>query len=186
MSSQSINLNKIYISFITQTRKSLMSSLGHSLVPRSQVLQPNLSGGANPSGAHYPNPMFSSRVEAVGGCGGQNPGYNIVAKPQLGGSNGYRRGGSKRRHSSKKHKRCDCKCRQCNKRSKKHGKKRSNKHGKKRIGGLSALSPLPVSGGANNSYGQYGNQSYFEVGSKTPILSSMANPPPINGHTCSS
>ena len=161
-----------------------MSSLGHSLVPRSQVLQPNLSGGANPSGAHYPNPMFSSRVEAVGGCGGQNPGYNIVAKPQLGGSNGYRRGGSKRRSHKRRHSGKNKKShrRQCNKRS----KKRSKKHGKKRIGGLSALSPLPVSGGANDSYGQYGNQSYFEVGSKTPILSSMANPPPINGHTCSS
>jgi len=163
-----------------------MSSLGHSLVPRSQVLQPNLSGGANPSGAHYPNPMFSSRVEAVGGCGGQTPGYNIVAKPQMGGSNGYRRGGSKRRSHKRRHsgknkkshrRHCKkCHCKNC------HCKRRQ------RAGGLSALSPLSVSGGANNSYGQYGNQSYFGVGSNTrlaPNMIGMANPPPINVHKCS-
>ena len=160
-----------------------MASLGHSIVPSSQVLQPNLQGGANPSGAHYPNPMFSSRVEALAGCGGGRPPYNMVSKTQMGGSNGHRRGGSKhqrksRRRCSKKHScrgKCHCKRRQYRKRSKKHGG-----------GGLSALSPLSVSGGTNDSYGQYGNQSYFEVGSKTPILSSMANPPPINGYTCSS
>uniref|UniRef100_A0A6C0I6G8 Uncharacterized protein n=1 Tax=viral metagenome TaxID=1070528 RepID=A0A6C0I6G8_9ZZZZ len=159
-----------------------MAPLGHS-----QVLQPNLSGGANPSGAHYPNPMFSSRVEAVGGCGGQNPGYNIVAKPQMsGGNNMYRRGGSKRRRhgKSKKHfsKRRHCKkchCKKC------HCKRRQRSM---RAGGLSALSPSSVSGGANDSYGQYGNQSYFGVGSKTgfaPNLIGMANPPPINAHKCS-
>lgn len=155
-----------------------MAPLGHS-----QVLQPNLQGGANPSGAHYPNPMFSSRVEAVGGCGGQNPGYNIVAKPQMGGGdNVHRRGGSKRRRhgKSKKHfsKRRHCKKCRGNKRS--QHRKRSM-----RAGGLSALSPSSFSSGANDSYGQYGNQSYFEVGSKTPILSSMANPPPTNVHKCS-
>ena len=162
-----------------------MAPLGHS-----QVLQPNLSGGANPSGAHYPNPMFSSRVEAVGGCGGQNPGYNIVAKPQMsGGNNMYRRGGSKRRRhgKSKKHfskrrhcKKCHCKRQQHRKRSMRAGG-----------GGLSALSPSSFSsGGENTSYGQYGNQAYFGVGGvKTalaPNLSGMAAPPPITDiHKCS-
>ena len=164
-----------------------MASLGHSIVPSSQVLQPNLQGGANPSGAHYPNPMFSSRVEALAGCGGGRLPYNMVSKTQTGGSNGHRRGGSKhqRKTKSKKHsssKRCHChgKC---------HCKRRQYRKRSKRAGGLSALSPLSVSRGANDSYGQYGNQSYFEVGgvgSKTQFLSSMANPPPINGHTCSS
>ena len=175
--------------------------LGHSLVPGSQVLQPNIHGGANPSGAHYPNPMFSSRVEAVGGCGGNNPGYNVVVvKPQsMGGGGGdsssHRRGGSKRRqkkhrrsnirkHSSKRH----CKCRgRCHCKRQQH-RKRSMRAGG---GGLSALSPSSFSsGGENTSYGQYGNQAYFGVGGvKTalaPNLSGMAAPPPITDiHKCS-
>lgn len=180
--------------------------LGHSLVPGSQVLQPNIHGGANPSGAHYPNPMFSSRVEAVGGCGGKNPGYNVVVKPSMGGGGGgdynssssHRRGGQKkhrrsnirkhsskrRHHSSKRH----CKCRgRCHCKRQQH-RKRSMRAGG---GGLSALSPSSFSsGGENTSYGQYGNQAYFGVGGvKTalaPNLSGMAAPPPITDiHKCS-
>ena len=178
-----------------------MAPLGQSLVPGSQVLQPNIHGGANPSGAHYPNPMFSSRVEAVGGCGGKNPGYNVVVKPPMVGGNNnssHRRGGQKkhrrrsnvrkhsskrRHHSSKRH----CKCRgRCNCK-RQQPRKRSMRAG----GGLSALSPSSFSsGGENISYGQYGNQSYFGVGGvKTalaPNMSGMATPTPITDiHKCS-
>ena len=66
------------------------------------ILQPNISRGANPSGAHFanPGPQFSSIVGGVTGCGGAggsaaallgNPGYNVVAK-QSGGKS-HRRGG---------------------------------------------------------------------------------------------
>ena len=184
-----------------------MASLGYSLVPGSQVLQPNISGGANPSGAHYPNPMFSSRVEAVGGCGGKNPGYNIVvARPQMGGGGdpaAYRRGGSKRRHKSKSKSKSNSKSKKhfsqrrrhhCNRcRGRCHCKQQRRQYRKRsmRAGGLSALSPLSFSAGGPPLYGGYGNQSYYGVGGvKTPLPPSMsgtATPTPITDiHRCTS
>jgi hypothetical protein len=54
---------------------------------------------------------------------------------------------------------------------------------------LSGLSPSSVSSGASHSYGQYGNQAYFGLGSQTPLppnMSGIASPPPIMDiHKCS-
>ena len=180
-----------------------MTSLGYSPVSNNQILQPNIAGGANPSGAHFagPYPQFSSIVGGVSGCGGAGgsaaalaakPGYNVVVK-QHGGKNGsHRRGGNKRSgHKKHSHKRSH------NKRShKKHSHKRSHnkrsghkKHSHKRSmsGGLSALSPTPFSGAANAPYHQFmSNQpaSYvYGLGVDAPIPPSdswMASPPPMN------
>ena len=151
-----------------------MTSLGYSPVSNNQILQPNIAGGANPSGAHFagPYPQFSSIVGGVSGCGGAGgsaaalaakPGYNVVVK-QHGGKNGsHRRGGNKRSGH------------------KKHSHKRSMS------GGLSALSPTPFSGAANAPYHQFmSNQpaSYvYGLGVDAPIPPSdswMASPPPMN------
>lgn len=166
-----------------------MSSLGYSLVAENnQVLQPNLPGGANPSGAVFtdPIPQFSSKVEAAAGCGGAggsaaslagNPGYN-VEKKQMGG-NVHRRGGKRSAHKSHKrssHKRSSHKrsahkrsARKSHKRSahKRSSHKRSAHKSHKRSahkrrsmrGGLSALAPSSFSGAANLPYHQFtGNQ----------------------------
>ena len=180
-----------------------MTSLGYSLVSgNNQVLQHNLPG-ANPSGAHFSNPVpqFASNVEAVAGCGGAggsaaalaaHPGYNVEAKPQSGGNDSQRRGGSKRRHGGKRH----SSKRHGGKRhsSKRHGGKRrsSKRHGGKRHsrrhmrGGLSGLSPDSFSGAANLPYHQFtGSQPLsfnYGLGSQAPLapaLSGMANPPPM-------
>lgn len=184
-----------------------MTSLGYSLVSGSnQVLQPNLPG-ANPSNAHFtdPIPQFSSKVEAVAGCGGAggsaaalaaHPGYNVAVK-QTGGGDSYshRRGGSKRRHHGKRHssKRHHGKGKGNGKRhsSKRHCKCRGKCHCKRQNrrrsmrGGLSALSPDSFSG-ANLPYHQFtGSQPLsfnYGLGSQTPLppaLSGMANPPPM-------
>ena len=184
-----------------------MTSLGYSAVPgNNQVLQPNLPG-ANPSNSHFtdPKPQFSSKVEAVAGCGGAGgsaaalaakPGYNVEIKPQIGGSDSYsyRRGGSKRRHHGKRHsskrhhgkrhsnKRHSSK-RNCKCRGKCHCKRQNRKRSMR--GGLSALSPDSF-GGANLPYHQFtGSQPLsfnYGLGSQTPLppaLSGMANPPPM-------
>jgi len=160
-----------------------MSSLGFSPIhSANRVLQPNIAGGANPSGAHFvnPGPQFSSIVGGVTGCGGAggsaaalagNPGYNIEANQS--GGRSHRRGGQKRGQSNKRckcrgschcrksKKRCTCRgkchCRKSNERSCKcRGKchcKRSNKRTMR--GGLNAFSPASFSGAANLPYHQY-------------------------------
>jgi len=67
-----------------------MSSLGHSPIhaPSNQILQPIISGGANPPNTHFTN-AYGSMVGGITGCGGAggsaaalagNPGYNIALK----------------------------------------------------------------------------------------------------------
>jgi len=169
-----------------------MTTLGYSYVNSNHILQPNLAGGANPSGAHFtdPGPQFSSIVGGVSGCGGAggsaaalhaNPGYNMEKMPhhphhhQKGGSS-HRRGGHKRSHRRKRsgHKRSG------------HRRKRShNKRGMR--GGLAAFSPASFSGASNPPYHQFmGGQpisyNFALGGSKTPLppnLIGMANPPPM-------
>jgi hypothetical protein len=163
-----------------------MTSLGFSSInSANQILQPNIAGGANPSGAHFtnPGPQFSSIVGGVTGCGGAggsaaslagNPGYNIEAK-QSGGKS-HRRGGYKKRGQSKKRCKCrgSCHCRKSKKRCTCRGKchcKRSNKRTMR--GGMASLSPASFSGGANAPYHQFmGGQaaSYnFGIGSRDPL-----------------
>ena len=170
-----------------------MSSLGYSLVAENnQVLQPNLPGGANPSGAGFtdPIPQFSSKVEAAAGCGGAggsaaslagNPGYN-VEKKQMGG-NVHRRGGKRSAHKS--HKRSSHK-RSSHKRSAHKSHKRSAHKRRSMRGGLSALAPSSFSGAANLPYHQFtGNQPLsfnYGLGSSAPLPpadSGLANPPPL-------
>ena len=176
-----------------------MSSLGYSLVAENnQVLQPNLPGGANPSGAVFtdPIPQFSSKVEAAAGCGGAggsaaslagNPGYN-VEKKQMGG-NVHRRGGkrsarkSHKRSAHKSHKRSAHKS---HKRSAHKSHKRSAHKRRSMRGGLSALAPSSFSGAANLPYHQFtGNQPLsfnYGLGSSAPLPpadSGLANPPPL-------
>ena len=176
-------------------------SLGYSSISHSnQILQPNIAGGANPSGGHFvnPGPQYSSIVGGVSGCPGagcsaaalaRNPGYNIVAK-QSGGNYlsprvGYKHGKSKKHCKSKRRR-----CRKSNKRQRGGNVrpltlggachcKRSNK--RQRGGG--ELTPASFSG-ANPTYHQYmGNipaSNNFSVGgSLSPTMSGMANPAPI-------
>jgi hypothetical protein len=175
-----------------------MTSLGYSsLSSANQILQPNIAGGANPSGANFtnPGPQFSSIVGGVTGCGGAGgsaaalagkPGYNIEATQSGGGYHphhpSHRRGGYKKRGQSNKRgqskKRCKCRgschCRKSKKRCTCRGKchcKRSNKRTMR--GGMAALSPASFSGGANAPYHQFmGGQaaSYnFGIGSRAPL-----------------
>jgi len=176
-------------------------SLGYSLVSGSdQVLQPNLTGGANPSGAHFTNP-FSSIEGAASGCGGggSNPAYNVVMK---GGGTMRRAGGMKRKSKRSRNPYCRCrgKChctkrvRYCRCRGKCHCKsKRSSRAGRSRRGGSSAA-PLSASaalftGGANAPYQQYmggtPHSPVFSVGGSISN-SALANPPPIQtSNACS-
>jgi len=177
-----------------------MSSLGFSSIPSAnQILQPNIAGGANPSGGHFTN-AYGSMVGGVTGCGGAggsaaalagNPGYNNIEAKQSGGKT-HRRGGNKRGQSNKrckcrgschcrKSKRRSCKCRgschcrKSNERSCKcRGKchcKRSNKRTMR--GGLNAFSPASFSGAANLPYHQYmggvPSSNNYSVGSSTPL-----------------
>lgn len=176
-------------------------SLGYSLVSGSdQVLQPNLDGGANPSGAHFVNPFpqFSSIEGAASGCGGS---YNVVMK----GGTMRRAGGMKRKskrsrnpycrcrgkcHCTKRVRYCHCrgKC-HCKSKGKSKGKGKGNRRsrtGRSMRGGSSAA-PLSASaasftGGANAPYHQYmggtPNSPVFSVGGSISN-SAMANPPPI-------
>lgn len=123
-----------------------MTSLGYSPVPgdnSNQILQP--TGLANPSSSNFadPIPQFSSKVEAVAGCGGAggsaaslsgngNPGYNVVKQS---GGKSHRRGGRRTKKGKKggktrKHSR-SCRCRKCCKRYRRRSMR----------GGLSSLSP---------------------------------------------
>ena len=162
-------------------------SLGYSLVSSSdQVIQPNLAGGANPSGAHFANP-FSSIEGGARGCGGSNPAYNVVMK---GGGTMRRFNRSRspycrcrgRCHCAKSKRRCMCRGRcHCAK------SKRRCRGGRSRRGGSSAapLSAAPFTGGANAPYQQY--QQYMGGTAHSPVFSvggsisnsAMANPPPI-------
>ncbi len=146
-----------------------MSSLGFSSIhSANHILQPNIAGGANPSGAHFtnPGPQFSSIVGGVRGCGGaggsaaalaEKSGYNLVKQS---GGKSHRRGGYKKRGQSKKGCKCrgSCHCRKskkrrhCNCRGKCHCK-RSNKRTMR--GGMASLSPAPVTGGVNEPYHQF-------------------------------
>ena len=169
-------------------------SLGYSLVSASDpVLQPNLSGGANPSGAHFTNP-FSSIEGAASGCGGggSNPAYNVVMKG--GGTMRRLKRKSKRSRSSYcrcRGVKCKCKCK-CKSKSR-HGSKNKSRRGRGRSlrGGSSAapLSAAPFTGGANAPYQQYmggtPNSPVFSVGGSISN-SAMANPPPIQtSNACS-
>jgi len=169
-----------------------MTSLGFSSIhSANRILQPNIAGGANPSGGHFndPGPQFSSIVGGVSGCGGAGgsaaalagkSGYNIEERQSGGGYHphhpSHRRGGYKKRGQSKK--RCKCRgsfhCRKSKKRCTCRGKchcKRSNKRTMR--GGMASLSPAPFSGGANAPYHQFmGGQptSYnFGIGSRAPL-----------------
>jgi hypothetical protein len=170
-------------------------SLGYSLVSASDpVLQPNLAGGANPSGAHFTNP-FSSIEGATSGCGGggSNPAYNVVMK----GGGTMRRLKRKSKRSRNPYCRCrggKCKCksrRRCMCKGRCHCAK--SRHGRRRSlrGGSSAapLSAAPFTGGANAPYQQYmggtPNSPVFSVGGSISN-SAMANPPPIQtSNACS-
>jgi hypothetical protein len=176
-----------------------MTSLGFSSInSANQILQPNIAGGANPSGGHFtnPGPQFSSIVGGVTGCGGAGgsaaalagkSGYNIEAK-QSGGKS-HRRGGYKKRGQSKKRCKCrgSCHCRKSKKRCTCRGKchcKRSNKRTMR--GGMASLSPASFSGGANAPYHQFmGGQaaSYnFGIGSRDALplnLVGTATPGPM-------
>jgi hypothetical protein len=155
-------------------------SLGYSLVAASDpVLQHNLAGGANPSGAHFANPFpqFSSIEGATSGCGGSNPAYNVVMKG----------GGTMRRLKRSRSSYCRCrgvKCK-CKSKSRRGSKNKSRRgRGRSRRGGSSAapLSAAPFTGGANAPYQQYmggtPNSPVFSVGGSI-VNSAMANPPPI-------
>ena len=173
-------------------------SLGYSLVSSSdQVLQPNLAGGANPSGAHFANPFpqISSIEGATRGCGGggSTPAYNVMKgggtmrrfkrsrSPYCRCRGGKCKCGSRRRcmckgrcHCAKSRRRCMCKgmC-HCAK------SRRRGRGGRFRRGGSSAA---PFTGGANAPYQQYmggtPNSPVFSVGGAIGN-SAMANPPPI-------
>ena len=187
-----------------------MSSLGHSSVhaPSNQILQPIISGGANPPNAHFTN-AYGSIVGGITGCGGAggsaaalagNHGYNIVST-QSGGNIGahrqHRRGGYKRSHKRCKcHGKCHCrvskhcKCRgkcHCKGQSKKRrgqSKKRRGQSKRRHRGGMASFSPASFSG-PNPPYHQYGsnipNSPVFSLGGAlSPALSGLASPPPID------
>jgi hypothetical protein len=174
-------------------------SLGYSLVSGSDsVLQSNLAGGANPSGAHFVNPFpqFSSIEGATSGCGGggSNPAYNVM-----------KGGGTMRRFKRSRSHYCRCRGVKCKCKSRRGSKrrcmckgrchcaksKRSSRGGRSRRGGSSAapLSAAPFTGGANAPYQQYmggtPNSPVFSVGGSI-VNSAMANPPPIQtSNACS-
>lgn len=170
-----------------------MMILGSSPVNSNsnQILQPNLAGGADPSGAHFTN-AYGSIVGGTTGCGSDggsasslagNPGYNIekVAPYQKGGSS-HRRGGKKRSSKKRSNKKRSSKKRSSH-------KKRSHRRGHKRSmrGGLAAFSPSSFSGASNPPYHQFtGSQPLsfnFGLGSTTalpPDLIGMASPPPMS------
>jgi hypothetical protein len=173
-----------------------MSSLGHSSVhaPSNQILQPIISGGANPPNAHFTN-AYGSIVGGITGCGGAggsaaalagDSGYNLVST-QSGGNIGahrqHRRGGYKKRS----HKRCNtrCKCRgkcHCRGQSKKRRGRGQSK--RRHRGGMASFSPASFSG-PNPPYHQYGsnipNSPVFSLGGAlSPALSGLASPPPID------
>lgn len=169
-------------------------SLGYSFVSgNNQVLQPNIAGGSNPSGAHFtdPGPQYSSIVGGVSGCGGPgysaaslagNPGYNMEKMHhhhQKGGSDrAQRRGGYKKRSNKK---------RSNKKRSnKKRGNKKHSNKKRSMRGGLAAFSPESFSGASNLPYHQFtGSQPLsfnFGLGSTTALptnLIGLASPPPM-------
>lgn len=175
--------------------KTNQMSLGYSLVSASDpVLQPNLAGGANPSGAHFTNP-FSSIEGATSGCGGggSNPAYNVVMKG----------GGTMRRlkRKSKRSRNPYCRCRGVKCKSKRRcmckgrchcAKSRRRCRGGRSLRGGSSAAPLsaaPFTGGANAPYQQYmggtPNSPVFSVGGSISN-SAMANPPPIQtSNACS-
>ena len=167
-------------------------SLGYSLVSSSdQVLQSNLAGGANPSGAHFANPFpqISSIEGARIGCGGggSTPAYNIM-----------KGGGTMRRFKRSRSPYCRCRGGKCKCGSRRGSRRRcmckgrchcakSNRRGRAgrfRRGGSSAapLSAAPFTGGANAPYQQYmggtAHSPVFSVGGSISN-SAMANPPPI-------
>ena len=171
-------------------------SLGYSLVSSSdQVLQPNLAGGANPSGAHFANPFpqISSIEGATRGCGGSNAAYNVVMKG----------GGTMRRFKRSRSPYCRCRGGKCKCGSRRGSRrrcmckgrchcaksKRRGRAGRFRRGGSSAapLSAAPFTGGANAPYQQYmggtAHSPVFSVGGAIGNSaignSAMANPPPI-------
>jgi hypothetical protein len=178
-------------------------SLGYSLVSGSDsVLQSNLAGGANPSGAHFVNPFpqFSSIEGATSGCGGggSNPAYNVMK-----GGGTMRRFKRSRSHYCRcRGVKCKCKSRRGSRRGSKRRcmckgrchcakSKRSSRGGRSRRGGSSAapLSAAPFTGGANAPYQQYmggtPNSPVFSVGGSI-VNSAMANPPPIQtSNACS-
>jgi hypothetical protein len=159
--------------------------LGHSPIhaPSNQILQPIISGGANPPNTHFTN-AYGSMVGGITGCGGAGgsaaalagkPGYNIALK-QHGGNYPHRRGGYKKRSS---HKRCKCRGK-CHCKS----KRRHRGQSKRMRGGMAAFSPASFSG-PNPPYHQYGsntpNSPVFSLGGAlSPALSGMASPPPID------
>ena len=163
-------------------------SLGYSLVSSSdQVLQPNLAGGGNPSGAHFANPFpqFSSIEGGARGCGGSSPGYNVVMKG----------GGTMRRFKRSRSPYCRCRGGKCKCKSRRGSKgRRGSKRGRGgrfRRGGSSAapLSAAPFTGGANAPYQQYmggtAHSPVFSVGGAISN-SALANPPPIQtSNACS-
>jgi hypothetical protein len=192
----------------TTQNHNTMSSLGHSSVhaPSNQILQPIISGGANPPNAHFTN-AYGSMVGGITGCGGAggsaaalagDSGYNLVST-QSGGNIGahrqHRRGGYKKRS----HKRCKCrgkchcrvskrcKCRgKCHCKSKRRGqsKKRRGQSKRRHRGGMASFSPASFSG-PNPPYHQYGsnipNSPVFSLGGAlSPALSGLASPPPID------
>ena len=163
-------------------------SLGYSLVAASDpVLQPNLAGGANPSGAHFTNPFYSIEGAASGcGGGGSNPAYNVVMK---GGGTMLRLKRSRSSYCRCRGVKCKCKCKCKSRRGSKNKSRRGR--GRSRRGGSSAapLSAAPFTGGANAPYQQYmggtPNSPVFSVGGSISN-SAMANPPPIKpGNACS-
>lgn len=166
-----------------------MTTLGYSSVNSNHILQPNIVGGANPSGAHFanPGPQFSSIVGGVSGCGGAggsaaalraNPGYNVEKTHhhhhhQKGGRS-HRRGGKKRSNKKRSHRR--------------RGHKRSSHNKRSMRGGLAAFAPASFSGASNLPYHQFtGSQPLsfnFGLGSTTALptdLIGMASPPPMTG-----
>jgi hypothetical protein len=160
-----------------------MTSLGYSSISAAnRILQPKISGGANPSGGHFvnPGPQFSSIVGGVSGCGGAGgsaaalagkSGYNLMKQS---GGKSHRRGGYKKRGQSNKRCKCRGKC-HCRK-----SKKRAMR------GGMASLSPAPFSGGVNAPHHQFMSgqpTSYnFGIGSRGQLplnLIGTATPGPM-------
>lgn len=172
--------------------------LGSSIYSAQRILQPNIPGGANPSGGHFtnPGPQFSSIVGGVTGCGGAGgsaaalagkPGYNTITAKQSGGNSrrgGYNRGQSKRRCKC----RGSCHCRKSKKRCTCRGKCHCRKSKKRtmRGGGMPASFSPASFHGVNAPYSQFmGSQpvSYnYGIGSRAPLplnLIGTATPGPI-------
>ena len=124
------------------TQTTIQSMLRHSPIhaPSNQILQPIISGSANPPNTHFTN-AYGSMVGGITGCGGAggsaaalagNPGYNIALK-QHGGNYPHRRGGYKKRSNKR------CKCRgKCHCKSKRRHRGQSKRRHR---GGMAAFSP---------------------------------------------